>query len=84
MGLLFTKKGNFVLSLVHSIDDGDCPNSRACKGETENGEYRRILGEQEGNTDYGGMVDPSQQHVAPCVEGVGGGGGLRMGALRTK
>ena len=26
--------------------------------------------EKEGNTDYGGMVKPSQQHVAPCVKGV--------------
>ena len=26
--------------------------------------------EFEGNADYGGMVQPNQQHVAPCVEGV--------------
>ena len=29
----------------------------------------RILGE-EGNTDYERMVEPSQQHIAPCVKGV--------------
>ena len=27
-------------------------------------------GEEEGNADYGGIVHPSQQHVAPYVEGV--------------
>ena len=45
------------------------PNSRAYKGEKERGEYRGICGE-EGNADYGGMVQPYQQHVAPCVKGV--------------
>ena len=34
------------------------------------GEYGRILGEEEGNAEYGGMVRPSQQHVSPCVKGV--------------
>ena len=34
------------------------------------GEYGRIRGEEERNGDYGGMVQPSQQHVAPCVKGV--------------
>ena len=29
-----------------------------------------IRGEQEGNADYGGMVQPSQQHVALCVKRV--------------
>jgi len=24
--------------------------------------------EEEGNADYGGMVQPSQQHVSPCVK----------------
>ena len=24
---------------------------------------------KEGNADYGGMMQPSQQHVAPCVKG---------------
>ena len=41
------------------------PNSRAYKGE---GEYGGIWGEEEQNTNYGEMVQPSQQHVAPCVE----------------
>ena len=31
----------------------------------------------EGKTDYGGMVKPSQQHVAPCVKVVGWGFGTR-------
>ena len=33
------------------------------------------------NADYGGMVQPSQQHIAPCVKGVEwilGTRGLRM------
>jgi len=38
------------------------PNSRARK---------------EGSADYGGMVQPSQQHVAPCVKGVEWGLGTR-------
>ena len=29
------------------------------------------LRDEEGNADYGGMVQPSQQHVAPCVKVVG-------------
>ena len=33
----------------------------------ENGRIRR---EEEGNADYGIIVQPSQQHVAPCVIGV--------------
>ena len=33
-------------------------------------EYIRIWGDEAGNADYGGMVQPSQQHVAPCVKGV--------------
>ena len=44
------------------------PNSRACKVGEVKGEYGRIRGEQEeGNAGYGGMVQPSQQQVAPCV-----------------
>ena len=50
------------------------PNSRARKGEKEreevNMEYGGIWGEEEGNADYGGMLQPSQQRVAPCVKGV--------------
>ena len=45
------------------------PNSRARKGGKGRGEYGRILVEG-GNADYGGMVQPSQHHVAPCVEEV--------------
>ena len=33
------------------------------------GEYGEILGEEEGNADYEGMVQPGQQHVAPCIKG---------------
>ena len=40
------------------------------------GEHERILRE-EGNADYGVMVQPSQQHVAPCVQGVEWGLGTR-------
>ena len=32
------------------------------------GEYGGILGEEQGNADSEGMVQPSQQHVAPCVK----------------
>ena len=49
------------------------PTSRARKGEKEReevkGKYGGIWGEEEGNVDYGGMVQPSQQHVAPYVKG---------------
>ena len=38
------------------------PNSRAHKGEKE-------MREEEGNADYGGMVQPSQR-VAPCLKGL--------------
>ena len=43
------------------------------------GEYGRIGGkeEEEGNTGYGGMVQPNQQHVAPCVKMVKWGFGTR-------
>ena len=33
--------------------------------------------EEERNADYGGMVQPSQQHVAPCVKVVEYGFGTR-------
>ena len=48
------------------------PNSRVRKeGQEEvKGVYQRIWGEEEENADYGGMVQPIQQHVAPCVKGV--------------
>ena len=50
------------------------PNSHAHKRKKERGEvkgeYGRVCGEEEGNADYGGMVQPSQQHVASCVNGV--------------
>ena len=47
------------------------PNSRARKGEKERGEVKEEYGgiweNEEGNADYGGIMEPSQQHVAPCV-----------------
>ena len=47
------------------------PNSCARKEGKERrevkGEYELISGEEKGNADYGGIVQPSQQHVAPCV-----------------
>ena len=46
------------------------PNSRAHKGKKERGEvkgeYGGACGEDEENADYGGVVQPSQQLVAPC------------------
>ena len=60
-------------------------NSRARKEGEERrevkGEYGGIWVEEAGNADYGDMMQPSQQHVAPCVKGVGWGldtRGLRM------
>jgi len=63
--------GWFFLLLMMKII---APNSRAHKGKKERGdvkgEYGGVCGEEEGNADYGGMVQPSQQHVAPFVKGV--------------
>ena len=56
-------------------------NSRAHKGEKERGGDEWIWGEKEGNADYGGMVQPSQKHVAQSEQGVEwefGKRGLRM------
>ena len=36
------------------------------------GEYGGVCGKEEGNADYGRMVQPSQQRVVPCVEGLSG------------
>ena len=46
-------------STIYEVYEGD--------GEGEGG-YGGISGEEEGNADYGVMVQPSQQHVAPCVK----------------
>ena len=50
-------------------------------GEKESGEvkgeYGGIWGQDEGNADYGGIVQPSQKHVAPCIKGVEWGLGTR-------
>ena len=51
-----------------------------------NGEYGRIGGEEEGDVGYGGMMQPSQQHVAACVKEVKWGlntRGLRMMATSS-
>ena len=42
------------------------------KGEVK-GEYGGVYGEEERNADYGGMIEPSQQRVAPCVKEVAWG-----------
>ena len=44
------------------------PNSCARKGGKEREEVKGSMEEFEENADYGGTVQPSQQHVAPCVE----------------
>ena len=50
------------------------PISRAPQGKKEEvkGEYGGIWWEEKGNADYGGMVQLSQQHIAPYVKGVNG------------
>ena len=57
------------------------PTSRAHKGKKERGEvkgeYGGVCWEEERNADYGGMVQPSQQHVAPYVKVVEWGFGTR-------
>ena len=57
------------------------PNSRVHKGKKEAGEvkggYGGVCEEEEGNATYGGMVQPSQQYVAPCVKMVKWGFGTR-------
>ena len=57
------------------------PNSRAHKGEKERGDVKReyggIWGEEEGNADYGVMMQPSQQHGAPYVKGIEWGLGAK-------
>ena len=41
------------------------------------GEFSLFAEEEEGNAEYGVMVQPSQQYVAPCVKGVEWGLGTR-------
>ena len=53
------------------------PNSRARKGDKEKGEYGGIWEDEEWNADCGGMVQLSQQHIAPRVKGVEWGLGRR-------
>ena len=59
-------------------------NSRARERGKERGEVKRehweIWGEEEGIADYGGMVQPSQHHVAPYVKQIEWGLGTK--ALR--
>ena len=58
-------------------------NSRARKGGKDRGEVNEGSMEKfegkttDGNADYGVMVQPSQQHVAPYVKGVEWGLGTR-------
>ena len=48
------------------------PNSRAHKGKKERGEVKGEYGvvcvEEEGNADYGGIVQPSHSYVAPRIK----------------
>ena len=48
-------------------DDDDCPLTLEHVRWEGEGEYGRIRGEEEKNANYEGMLQPSQQHVAPCV-----------------
>ena len=61
-------------------------NSRALKrgkeSEEVKGVYGKICGEEEGKADYEGIVQPSQQHVAPCVK-VAALGTRGLGMLAT-
>ena len=71
----YTERNTFLIPAL-SYDDNDCLNdSSARKGEKKRGEvmgeYGRICGEEKRNAGYGGMVQPSQQHVAPSITGVG-------------
>ena len=43
---------------------------RAHKETEVKGEYGKISVEEEGNADYRGIVQPSQQHVAPYLKRV--------------
>ena len=45
-----------VITMIASKEGGG-------KREEVKGEYRGIWGVEEGNADYGGVVQPSQQHV---------------------
>ena len=36
------------------------------------GSMEEFRGEDEENTDYRGLVQPSQQHISPCVKGLSG------------
>jgi len=46
------------------------PNSGARKRGEVKEDWGRIWGEKR-NADYGGMTPPSQQHIAPCLRGIG-------------
>ena len=46
------------------------PDARARKMGRKGGKYGGIRREEKGNADYGGMAQPSQHNVAPCLEGV--------------
>ena len=41
------------------------------------GQYEGVCGEEEGNANYGEMMQPNQQHVALCVKVVEWGFGTR-------
>ena len=67
-------ENNFLLAMNQvkfSLMVHDAPNPCARKGGKESGEvkgeYGGTSGEEEENADYGGLVQSSQQHVAPSV-----------------
>ena len=64
-----------------SCDDDTCPQLSCPQGKEgegeEKGEYGGVCGDEEMNADYGGMVQSSQQHAAPCVKGIEWGLGTR-------
>ena len=51
-------------------------DGRKKRGEVK-GNMKEFGGEKEGNADYGAMVQPSQQHIAPCMKVVEWGLGTR-------
>ena len=64
---LIWSKTEFISFVANNIINGVIIITALNSGALEGGKKK---GEEEGNADYGGIVHPSQQHVAPCVKGV--------------
>ena len=63
------------------IAPDSCARNEGKERKQMKGEYGIISGEEEENAGYGGILQPSQQYVTPCVKGVERGlatGGLRI------